>query len=291
MDIVEVAKRTGVPASTLRFYEEKGLISSVGRQGLRRVFAPGVLQRLALIALGRSAGFSLDEIARMFAPDGQPQIDRRELAAKAAELDQTIRKTERDARRPSSRCRLPRPESHGVPDVSSPVAECGNQCRWRPRTRGYVNLAVGSRSARTATEVAPEPVINTMATRANAGAQAQTPTPGFNNTIPEQILTPNSVQTRIGTLEFVDGVPTVETTRRAYDNLDSLRGVEVFLNFVPATSVEAIRLGQVSMGASRLSLATAGSRSCVCTVRSNRGSKRPGGQGRSGGYPDTAARK
>lgn len=92
MDIAEVAKRTGVPASTLRFYEEKGLITSVGRQGLRRVFATGVLQRLALIALGRSAGFSLDEIARMFAPDGQPQIDRRELAAKAAELDQTIRK-------------------------------------------------------------------------------------------------------------------------------------------------------------------------------------------------------
>jgi len=92
MDIAEVAKRTGVPASTLRFYEEKGLIASVGRQGLRRVFAPGVLQRLALIALGRSAGLSLDEIARMFAPDGRHQIDRRELSAKAAELDQTIRK-------------------------------------------------------------------------------------------------------------------------------------------------------------------------------------------------------
>jgi len=34
MDIAEVAKRSGVPASTLRFYEEKGLISSIGRQGL-----------------------------------------------------------------------------------------------------------------------------------------------------------------------------------------------------------------------------------------------------------------
>ena len=92
MDISEVAKRTGVPASTLRFYEEKGLIASVGRQGLRRVFAPAVLERLALIALGRSAGFSLDEIARMFAPDGRPRIDRRVLAAKAAELDATIRR-------------------------------------------------------------------------------------------------------------------------------------------------------------------------------------------------------
>lgn len=92
MDISEAAKRSGVPASTLRFYEERGLIASVGRRGLRRVFDAGVLERLALIALGRAAGFSLDEIARMFAPDGRPRIDRRLLAAKAQELDATIRK-------------------------------------------------------------------------------------------------------------------------------------------------------------------------------------------------------
>ncbi len=92
MDIAEVARRSGVPASTLRFYEEKKLIASVGRQGLRRTFDPRVLERLALIALGRSAGFSLDEIARMFAADGRPKIDRGALAAKAEELDGTIRK-------------------------------------------------------------------------------------------------------------------------------------------------------------------------------------------------------
>jgi DNA-binding transcriptional MerR regulator len=92
MDIAAVAKRSGLPASTLRFYEEKGLISSVGRQGLRRRFHPGVVERLALIALGRAAGFSLDEIALMFAPDGRPRIDRRMLSAKADELDRTIGK-------------------------------------------------------------------------------------------------------------------------------------------------------------------------------------------------------
>ena len=91
MDIAEVARQSGVPASALRFYEEKGLIASVGRQGLRRRFAPSVLERLALIALGRAAGFSLDEIARMFAADGRPRIDRRTLAAKADQLDGTIR--------------------------------------------------------------------------------------------------------------------------------------------------------------------------------------------------------
>jgi DNA-binding transcriptional MerR regulator len=109
MDISEVAKRSGVPASTLRFYEEKGLIASVGRRGLRRVFDRGVLERLALVALGRSAGFSLDEIARMFAPDGRPRIDRRMLAAKAEELDGTIRKLSamRDGLRHAAVCPAP----------------------------------------------------------------------------------------------------------------------------------------------------------------------------------------
>jgi DNA-binding transcriptional MerR regulator len=91
VDIGEVARRSGLPASTLRFYEEKGLIVSIGRRGLRRQYDPGVLERLALIALGRAAGFGLDEMAGMFAPDGRPRIDRRKLAAKADELDARIR--------------------------------------------------------------------------------------------------------------------------------------------------------------------------------------------------------
>ena len=48
MDIGEVAQRARLTASTLRFYEEKGLIRSVGRRGLRRQFKPDVLERLAL---------------------------------------------------------------------------------------------------------------------------------------------------------------------------------------------------------------------------------------------------
>lgn len=92
MDITEVTRRSGMPASTLRFYEEKGLIRSIGRHGLRRLFDPGVVERLALIGLGRSAGFTLDEIARLFGPNGRPRIDRKMLAAKADELDATIRK-------------------------------------------------------------------------------------------------------------------------------------------------------------------------------------------------------
>src|SRR4051794_22980594 len=92
LDIAQVARRTGVPASTLRFYEEKGLIASIGRRGLRRLFDPSVLERLALIALGRAAGFSLKEIGQMFAPDGAPRLDRARLMAKADELDGRIRR-------------------------------------------------------------------------------------------------------------------------------------------------------------------------------------------------------
>jgi DNA-binding transcriptional MerR regulator len=91
LDISQVAKRADIPASTLRYYEEKGLIRSIGRRGLRRLFDPGVLERLALIGLGRASGFSLEEIARMFAADGRVHIDRKMLTAKADELDKTIR--------------------------------------------------------------------------------------------------------------------------------------------------------------------------------------------------------
>ena len=132
MDIAEVAKRSGVPASTLRFYEEKGLIASVGRRGLRRLFDPGVLERLALIALGRSAGISLDEIVRMFAPDGRPQIARRVLAAKAEELDAKIRKLSamRDGLRHAAVCPAP---SH---------MECPT---FRRLLRGAASGAIGAR--------------------------------------------------------------------------------------------------------------------------------------------------
>jgi len=109
MDIAEVAARSGLPASTLRYYEEKGLILSTGRRGLRRVFGAGVLERLALVALGRAAGFSLAEIGAMFTADGGLAIDRTLLTARADELDSTIRKLTvlRDGLRHAAACPAP----------------------------------------------------------------------------------------------------------------------------------------------------------------------------------------
>jgi DNA-binding transcriptional MerR regulator len=90
LDIGKVVKHSGFPASTLRYYEEKGLIQSVGRHGLRRLFDVSVLKQLSLISLGRLAGLSLEEIGHMFAKGGDFQVDRKLLLQKADELDETI---------------------------------------------------------------------------------------------------------------------------------------------------------------------------------------------------------
>lgn len=92
LDIGEVSRRSGVPPSTLRFYEEKGLIRSTGRQGLRRLFQSYVLQQLEFIALGRHAGFTLEEIASMFSTEGRLQVDRRLLLEKTRELEKSIQR-------------------------------------------------------------------------------------------------------------------------------------------------------------------------------------------------------
>lgn len=92
MDISEVSKQTGIPSSALRYYEQKGLITSVREIGERRRYATTVLDQLALIALGQAAGLALDEIRSMLSPYGPPNIDRQLLAAKADEIDALIKR-------------------------------------------------------------------------------------------------------------------------------------------------------------------------------------------------------
>jgi len=65
------------------------------------------------------------------------------------------------------------------------------------------------------------------------------------------ISTPDRVETRIGVLEFFDGLPSSTTVEAVYENLDLLRGVEVFLRFIPAASLYAMREGQRSVGVER----------------------------------------
>jgi hypothetical protein len=66
--------------------------------------------------------------------------------------------------------------------------------------------------------------------------------------IPESITTPDRVETRIGTLEFYDGIPTRETSQLVYDYLDFSRAMETFLNGIPAASMEALRRGAAELG-------------------------------------------
>ena len=74
------------------------------------------------------------------------------------------------------------------------------------------------------------------------------PTPGHTQKIPGIILTPDQVDTSIGTLEFFDGLPDQATVETVYDNLDRIRGTEVFLNFIPAASLEGMRIGTEEQG-------------------------------------------
>jgi DNA-binding transcriptional MerR regulator len=95
LDIAEVAERSGMAPSALRFYERRGLIASDGRNGLRRTYLPAVLDRLALISCARAAGFTLAEVGRFLSATPDDREIRCRMAAKAFELDEEIERLRR----------------------------------------------------------------------------------------------------------------------------------------------------------------------------------------------------
>lgn len=126
IDIAQLARRSGVRASALRYYEDKGLIASSGRRGLKR---------LSLIGLAQAAGFSLEEIAAMLAGEGGPRIDKADLAAKADVLDAKIADLTRmrDGLRHASACQAP--ELMGCPHFRRIVRVVGSEAARRARSR------------------------------------------------------------------------------------------------------------------------------------------------------------
>jgi hypothetical protein len=64
--------------------------------------------------------------------------------------------------------------------------------------------------------------------------------PKYKADVPGSILTPDSVKTRLGTLRFKDGAPVDATVKTVYDNLDFMRGVQAFLDGMPAASIYAM---------------------------------------------------
>jgi DNA-binding transcriptional MerR regulator len=100
--IGEVARRAGIAASAIRYYERLGLIPRAARASGRRVYGDDILDRLALIRVAKAAGFRMAEIqALMRGPPGRARPGPRwramarrkqgELAARAAEVERMQR--------------------------------------------------------------------------------------------------------------------------------------------------------------------------------------------------------
>ncbi len=104
-------------------------------------------------------------------------------------------------------------------------------------------------------------LLATSAAQAEAPAKMTTDTrgltmnsPKMRTEIPASITTPDTVDTPLGTLRFFDGLPDADTVRKVYDNLDLMRGVDVFLNTMSAASALANIEGLKSVGCDMFSV-------------------------------------
>ena len=141
LDIAEVAARTGLAPSALRFYERRGLIESSGRNGLRRTFEPSVLDRITLIGCARAAGFTLAQIVRFLAATPDDAVLRERIAEKVRELEQDIDRLSR--MRDSLR--------HAVTCTHTPLVGCPE---FKSRIEGTITAEVDRHNQASAT-VAP----------------------------------------------------------------------------------------------------------------------------------------
>lgn len=91
MDISKLSKQLNITASKIRYYEEKGLIKSQGRNGLKRVFSKGIVTNLSFIALAQSCGFSLKEIKGMLCAENKYKVDKKKITSKITEIDEKIK--------------------------------------------------------------------------------------------------------------------------------------------------------------------------------------------------------
>ena len=92
-------------------------------------------------------------------------------------------------------------------------------------------------------------VTGLMVAGLTTAAWAASPKMKMTTDIPKAFTAPDKVETSIGTLKYFDGVPTKESTKAIYDYLDTSRAVNVYLNSIPALSVNALREGQAAVGA------------------------------------------
>lgn len=103
LTIGDLAKKCGMAASAIRFYESRGLVHAKRSLGGQRRYDPSCLTSLKVISFAQSAGFTLSEIATLHGPlhSGEPLFGQwRELAEKKlAQLDEVIIRAQEMKRR------------------------------------------------------------------------------------------------------------------------------------------------------------------------------------------------
>jgi len=88
MTIGEVAKRAGLRASAIRYYEKAGLLPKPVRAGGQRRYDDAILERLAVLERAKNCGFTLEEVRRLFNDEGRHSERWQRLARKKiVELD------------------------------------------------------------------------------------------------------------------------------------------------------------------------------------------------------------
>ncbi len=95
LSIGEVARRSGLRPSALRYYEEAGLLSPAARVSGRRHYDASVLDRLRVIACAQEAGFTIAEVRQLLSGEDKPSVRWRSLAErKLREVDALIEKAQ-----------------------------------------------------------------------------------------------------------------------------------------------------------------------------------------------------
>jgi MerR family redox-sensitive transcriptional activator SoxR len=93
--IGQIAAQAGTPASTIRYYEQIGLLPAPGRVNGQRRYEDGIAQKLGVIRMAQQAGFTIAEIQSLlhdFPDDAPPSTRWQRLAQqKLAELDEQMR--------------------------------------------------------------------------------------------------------------------------------------------------------------------------------------------------------
>ncbi|OTG86779.1 hypothetical protein B9T31_07255 [Acinetobacter sp. ANC 4558] len=90
IDIGVLSKLSGLSTATIRFYESKGLIKSMGRKGLRRQYSEHILPTVKLIKFLREGGLSIAEIEKIFISNHRIQVNRREISEKIHDIELKI---------------------------------------------------------------------------------------------------------------------------------------------------------------------------------------------------------